>query len=66
MDINSMDDEHLIANTVTNEAFYHFACLTSRTFSAKEQCFSLTTNQRMVLFSFLFSEANREESNSLS
>jgi len=29
-----------------------FPCLFSRTFSPKEQCFSLTTNQRIVLFSF--------------
>ena len=28
-----------------------FACLMSRTFSANEQCFFLTTNQRTILFS---------------
>jgi hypothetical protein len=31
-----------------------FAYLISRTFSAKKQCFSLTTNQRTVLFSLSF------------
>jgi len=31
-----------------------FAYLMSRTFSARKQCFSLTTNQRTVLFSLVY------------
>jgi hypothetical protein len=42
-----------------------FACLMSCTFSASEQCFSLTTNQRTVLSALLFSEANRTKSQSI-
>jgi hypothetical protein len=34
-----------------------FACLFGRTFSAKEHCFSLTTNHTIVLFSLSFQQS---------
>jgi hypothetical protein len=36
-----------------------FPCLFNRTFSAKKQYFSLTTNQQMILFNWSFQQSER-------
>jgi hypothetical protein len=49
-----MSNPHMQGNTL-------FAWLISRTFSANEQCFSLTTNQQTVLSAMAFQPSEQGE-----
>jgi hypothetical protein len=50
----AMSNPHMQGNTL-------FAWLISRTFSANEQCFSLTTNQQTVLSAMAFQPSEQGE-----